>query len=66
MPEPPEIPGEPASWATSKFYKWFSVFDEQKIKAFFIRNYSPKDEKLGFNEQLKSIGMLHTAINSRN
>lgn len=30
---------EPGSWADSNFVKWFSVFDEQKLRPFFIRNY---------------------------
>jgi len=57
MPEPPELPGEPWSWATSKFYKWFMVFDTSKIKPFFIRNYKSSDVKLGLNDQLKSYGV---------
>jgi hypothetical protein len=30
---------EPGSWADSNFVKWFSVFDEQTLRPFFIRNY---------------------------
>ena len=31
---------EPGSFATSKFVKWFLVFDEQTIRPFMIRNYN--------------------------
>lgn len=62
MPDPPEVAGEPASWATSKFYKWWLVFDEEKVKAFFIRNYNPKEKKLGYDSKSLHLGFHHTVV----
>ena len=33
-------PNEPASWAKSRLYKWFSQWDENTLRPFFIRKYS--------------------------
>jgi len=33
-------PNEPASWAKSKFVRWFNKFDENSLKPFFIFNYN--------------------------
>lgn len=33
-------PNEPASWAKSRFYRWFSLWDEHTLRPFFIRKYS--------------------------
>ena len=30
---------EPASWTTSRFYKWFSLYDEHVLKPILIRKY---------------------------
>lgn len=35
----PEAP-EPGSWADSRFVNWFALFDEEKLRPFFIRNYN--------------------------
>lgn len=33
-------PNEPASWAKSRLYRWFSLWDENTLRPFFIRKYS--------------------------
>jgi len=33
-------PTLPASWAKSKFVRWFSRFDENTLRPFFIRKYN--------------------------
>jgi hypothetical protein len=33
------VPGSPFHWPSSRFVRWFLVFDEEKLRPFFIRNY---------------------------
>jgi hypothetical protein len=33
-------PNEPASWAKSRFVKWFAHYDENVLRPFFIRKYN--------------------------
>lgn len=42
-----------ASWAKSEFVQWFAVFDEEKLRPFFIRNYNPA--KATLEEQYQEL-----------
>jgi NhaP-type Na+/H+ or K+/H+ antiporter len=34
-----QLDNEPASWPTSRFVRWFTLYDENVLKPFFIRKY---------------------------